>query len=173
VDVHEEAAGGDESDAAVNGDPLQQLRDIHLPPPVGWWPPAPGWWLLAALALAALLALGWWLLRRHRRRRYRRLALAQAQHLYRQWQQQQDDGAYLQAINRLLKQTALAAYPRQQVAALDGADWLVFLDRGLRRPQFDAPALQPLAEPYRAAPAAVPAEQLRQAAEHWIRRHRC
>lgn len=154
-------------------DPLAQLRDIHLPPPVAWWPPAPGWWLLAALALIAAIALITWLVRRHRRRRYRRLALVEARRLYASWQRQRDDGAYLQALNRLLKQTALAAYPRRQVAALDGIDWLVFLDRGLRRPCFDDPALQPLASPYRARVEALSAERLQQAAEHWIRRHRC
>ncbi len=36
------------------------LRDIHLPPPVGWWPVADAWWwLLAAVALASL-ALALW-----------------------------------------------------------------------------------------------------------------
>ena len=27
-------------------DPLAELRDIHLPPEIGWWPPAYGWWIL-------------------------------------------------------------------------------------------------------------------------------
>jgi hypothetical protein len=39
----------------VNGDPLAQLRDWHLPDPIQWWPPAPGWWISAAVFLALLL----------------------------------------------------------------------------------------------------------------------
>ena len=39
--------------------PLDQLRDIHLPEPISWWPPAPGWWILA-VASCALLA---WILK--------------------------------------------------------------------------------------------------------------
>ena len=41
-------------------DPLAQLRDIHLPPPVDPGLPAIGWWLLAGLAMAALCWIVWW-----------------------------------------------------------------------------------------------------------------
>jgi len=47
---------------------LSGLKDIHLPPPVGWWPPAPGWWLLAALGLLVLYS-AWRIWRKRRRRR--------------------------------------------------------------------------------------------------------
>src|SRR5690606_35110615 len=49
------------------------LRDIHLPPPVGWWPPAPGWWILAGVLLLAIGA-ALVLRRAHRRRALRRAA---------------------------------------------------------------------------------------------------
>ncbi|MGV6806815.1 MAG: DUF4381 domain-containing protein [bacterium] len=45
--------------------PLDQLRDIHLPDPVAWWPPAPGWWLLGiVIAILILLCVRWFILRR-------------------------------------------------------------------------------------------------------------
>jgi len=152
---------------------LAQLRDIHLPAPVGWWPPAPGWWLLAAVLLAALVALIVLLVRRRRRRRYRRVALREARALFAHWQQHNDTSAYLQAVNRLLKQTALAAYPQQQVAALSGADWLGFLDAKLRQPRFTEPELRDFAALYQAEPQGLAPERLHDAAQLWIRRHRC
>ena len=41
--------------AAINANPLDQLRDIHLPEPISWWPLAPGWWLLIIIALALMV----------------------------------------------------------------------------------------------------------------------
>lgn len=152
---------------------LAQLRDIHLPSPVDWWPPAPGWWLLAAVVLAALVALIVLLVRRRRRRRYRRIALREARALFARWQQHNNTPAYLQAVNRLLKQTALVAYPRQQVASLNGPDWLGFLDAKLRRPRFTEPDLRDFAALYQAEPQGLAPETLHDAAQLWIRRHRC
>jgi hypothetical protein len=159
--------------ALPNAAPLQQLRDIHIPAAVSWWPPAPGWWLLLIVAVASLAAALFWLRNYRRKNRYRRLALQHLQTLRGQWQQQRDDNALTQAINRLLKQTALAAYPRQRVAALTGADWLLFLDSGLKQPRFSEPALRALASTYQAAPPTISASALFDASEYWIRRHRC
>ena len=40
--------------------PLVNLKDIHLPPPVSFWPPAPGWWILAVLLITSLFFGGVW-----------------------------------------------------------------------------------------------------------------
>ncbi|HEY3699007.1 MAG TPA: DUF4381 domain-containing protein [Spongiibacteraceae bacterium] len=152
---------------------LEQLRDIHLPAPVSWWPPAPGWWLLAIIIVIGTVALALWLTRRSHQRRYRKSALQQLRSLYQSWQQQRDDIAFAQATNRLLKQTALAAFPAADVAALSGADWLDFLDRKLRRPRFTEPDVRALATLYLREPQTIAAEPLHAAAQHWIRSHRC
>lgn len=152
----------------MNGDPLAQLRDIHLPPPVGWWPPAPGWWLLALLALVTLLLGALWLRRRHRRSAYRRAALAEL----RQLQAIDDPLRFARAVNALLKRTALAAFPRRQVAPLYGADWLAFLDSRLRRPQFTEPSLRALGANHHPQPDALDRQLLTRATSHWIRRHK-
>lgn len=108
-------------------DPLAQLRDIHLPDLPGWWPPAPGWWIVTALVLFALVA-GLWAWRRHyQQRAYRRQA---AQELDRAWAELIGDAnvsRYAQRLSQILRRTALMAYPRQQVAALAGAEWQRFL----------------------------------------------
>ena len=156
-----------------DADPLAQLRDIHLPPPIGWWPLAPGWWLLGAIILVAFAIGGIWFVRRYRQRRYRGFALQQLRTLHRQWQTDRNDAAFAQATNRLLKQCALAAFPRSDVAALSGAEWLEFLDRHLRKPRFTDPDLRALATLYQPASHNVSADTLHDAASHWIRRHRC
>jgi hypothetical protein len=152
---------------------LENLRDIHLPAPIDWWPPAPGWWVLAGLIILGTTTLCIGLIRRARQRRYRKFALIQLQALHRIWLEQRDDTAFAQAINRLLKQTALAAFPAANVAALSGADWLDWLDRKLRKPRFTEPDVRALATLYLREPAPIAVDALRDAAQHWIRSHRC
>ena len=104
---------------------LSQLRDIHLPAPVSWWPPAPGWWLLAALLLIALGA-AYLLYRWHRRARWRRTALAELGQLRGATAER-----FLGEVSVLLRRVAVSRFPRRDVAALTGEDWLAFLDRTL------------------------------------------
>lgn len=109
--------------------PLEQLKDIHLPDPVPLWPPAIGWWVLAALTLLCLAALLIFLLRQHRKQRYRRLARQRLEQLYRDYQQERNDLEYLLNINRLLKQVSVNHYDKTQVSRLSGEAWLRFLDQ--------------------------------------------
>ncbi len=96
---------------------LSNLRDIVVPPAVPFWPPAPGWWVVgAACAIAAGFAIAA-AVRHWRRNAYRREALRALETA---------DG---RDISRVLKRAALAAFPREQVASLNGAAWLAFLDR--------------------------------------------
>ncbi|MCB4767400.1 DUF4381 domain-containing protein [Ancylobacter sp. Lp-2] len=103
---------------------LSRLADIVVPPPVAWWPPAPGWWMLLAALLAGLAILLVATVRRWRRDAYRREALAALDRLG-----PASDAAGIAAVSAVLKRTALAAYPREQVASLTGRAWLSFLDR--------------------------------------------
>jgi len=120
------------------------LRDIHLPADIGWWPLAPGWWLLLAMTLLLALGLGL-LVRFRRRRRLRRLALAQLGNL-----QTLEGNQLAAALSRLLRQAALAHFPRHQVAGLTGAAWLQFLDRPFSDQPFQSGVGRCLVEaPYR------------------------
>src|SRR5262249_39613993 len=126
-----------------------------------WMPQTWGWAVLGALLLAAL---GWLLLRWRRRReanRYRREALRAL-----------DAVKDVAAIPPLLKRTALAAFRREEVAALSGGPWLDFLRaRGDVRQPLDA--LLDDAE-YGGAQvlAAVPLAEAKAAAARWIEAHR-
>ncbi len=103
---------------------LSQLRDIHLPTRIDWWPLAPGWWIILVLVFVALLALyGWY--RHWQRQHWRREALAELKLI-------QQNGTHYQQIaqiNVLLRRILMHCYPRQQVAALTGEQWLARLEQ--------------------------------------------
>ncbi|SEB16648.1 DUF4381 domain-containing protein [Paraburkholderia sartisoli] len=115
---------------------LQPLKELSLPAPVSWAPQTAGW-LIVALALLALAAWAAWIAwRRHQRERYRKIALAELDALAARLNDAPHRAAALAAIAPLIKRTALAAAPRERVAALTGDAWLAFLAR--TRGQFDA-----------------------------------
>lgn len=106
---------------------LQKLADIAQPQPVSWIPQTWGWAVLAALA-AALLAWGLWRWRRHRiRNRYRREALVALDRIEAGLDDRDSRADAASEAAALLKRVALAAWPRQAVAALSGAEWVDFL----------------------------------------------
>jgi hypothetical protein len=151
-------------------DPLAQLRDIHLPDPIGLWPPAPGWWLLAILLLASLLVSALLVLKKIRRNRYRRLALAELER--HDWQQLSPTQA-LQLANQLFKQTALAAPFSNDVAGLSGNNWLAFLDQSGNTHEFSEGVGRLLKEgPYQPALAAIDKDALLKLTRQWIKQHR-
>jgi len=155
----------------TQGDPLAQLRDIHVPETIDTWPPAPGWWLLAVLAIAAIGAAAWWLYRRWRGNRYRREALAELESLRRDFEESGDTHDFLERFSALLKRVALTHYPRESVANLTGERWVEFLDRTIGTSEFSMGAGQVLISgPYEAAPQAD-VERLAELGEHWIRQH--
>ena len=102
------------------------LREIALPEPPSYRPQTIGWAILAGLALLGLLIWGIQRYRRWRRDRYRRAALQRLAALEKL--APVDQATALTQLPLLLKQTALAAYPREQVAQLSGKTWLTFLD---------------------------------------------
>lgn len=146
---------------------LDQLHDVAEPPPVSMAPATWAWAVLAGLIVAGLAA-GLWLWLRHRRRTaYRRAALAELQALAPRLAAG-DPGA-LAGLDRLIRRTALVAFPRAEVATLTGADWIAFLDR---TGGAFAPFATPLGTgPYAPRPAAFDGPALLRAVRHWIARH--
>jgi hypothetical protein len=108
---------------------LDNLHDILTPAPVPWWPPAPGWYVVGVAVLVLAVWAGWRWWRRWQAVAYRRAALAALQQLKVRSTDEAQRATALRELPELVKRTALAAFPRQQVAALSGAAWLTFLDR--------------------------------------------
>ena len=134
---------------------LSNLRDIVVPPAVSFWPPAPGWWMVGA---ACVVAAGFAVaaaVRHWQRNAYRREALRAL------------DTADSRDISAILKRAALAAFPREQVASLNGAAWLAFLDR-TGGTAFASTALLALTYGGNGDSGPVVAQ-----ARHWIEWHRC
>ncbi|WP_181898410.1 DUF4381 domain-containing protein [Alteromonas aestuariivivens] len=105
--------------------PLDQLRDVHLPGQVDWWPLAWGWWLLAVVVLlVTVYAIVTWT----KRRKFRR-ALNEAIGHVQQIDGNQPDWAG--QLNGILKRISKRYFPNQQTASLYGERWLEFLLRQL------------------------------------------
>lgn len=122
-------------DSGIPASSLQNLQDIVLPAPVPWWPPAPGWYVLAALIVLAISWYGFHAIRRYHRNRYRRAALTTLNEL-----QASGDASACRDIPELLKRTALAVYPRSEVASISGEDWLSFLEQHAGKSRLDKAA---------------------------------
>lgn len=147
----------------------ENFAEVAAPDAISWLPQTVGWQVLGSLLLVLALYRGWRGLRRWYRNRYRREAAARLQRLA----GQPDAPLPAREVNRLLKLTALAAFPRHQVAGLYGRAWIDFLNRQCAAPAFAGEPAQLLAEgTYRAVAAEGSARrQLLEASLTWVREH--
>ncbi|HZS56354.1 MAG TPA: DUF4381 domain-containing protein [Bryobacteraceae bacterium] len=141
---------------------LNKLHGFYQPEPPSWMPQTIGWYVVFALIVLLAAWAAWRMFARWRHNRYRRDALREL------------ELAKSAEIPALLKRTALAAWPREQVAALSGEGWLAFLEKHGGRSEFSNSAGHLLLElDYRArTPTKEEEHILREAAADWIRRHR-
>ena len=112
---------------------LVQLRPEAQPESILWWPPSWGWPVLLAAVLLGLVAvaLGWrWRQRRRLDSYFVDQALAQLRLINSKRLEAREQ---IQAINAILKQAALSAYPDGNCANLVGLEWLSFLDSKWRQ----------------------------------------
>lgn len=149
------------------------LRDIHLPEAVSWWPPAIGWWLLPLL-LIFLLLIGWGLKKLLHKRKQQRLfkhSIAEAFATIRNnFADSADQAKLIQDLSTLLRRIALSRYPRADVAALTGQQWLAFLDRTGGVTSFTQGVGSILGSgPYQLLTEEVDAEPLLQLCEAWAK----
>jgi hypothetical protein len=154
---------------APQPDPVAGLVDIPLPMPVSLWPQTWPLRIVLAVLAASLIVGAWWLVRRWIRNRYRREALSELTRI----EGAIDHAAPAQtatALASLVRRTALAAFQREQVAALAGPAWLAFLDRTAGGNAFSEGAGRTLEiGAYRPKPVDAPA--LAAIVRHWIKAH--
>ncbi|WP_170330186.1 DUF4381 domain-containing protein [Ruegeria arenilitoris] len=139
---------------------LDMLEPAPAPAPISMAPQTLGWAVLALLLVAAI-ACGVLLYRRHRRlNAYRRSALTDLQAA-------DNDVA---KVAEILRRTALAAFPRDQVASLHGRDWITFLSQSADNISISTSEAQALVEaPYRTTP---PNPNVTEFARKWIKAHK-
>ena len=154
----------------MSGEDLSSLNLVELydllarpdaPAAISLWPQTVGWvWLFGALAVLAGWLIWAWVSRR-RKTAYRRAALVALKSAG-------DDPALIADV---MRRTALAAFPRDDVAQIHGATWLAFLDQAANQINFsDSDAGGVLAAaPYRQQ---TPHADLPAMAERWIKTHR-
>jgi hypothetical protein len=115
-------------------DPLSQLRDIHLPPPISWWPLAPGWWILIFAGIFAFIYITRTLIQRYRSNLYRRQALKKLSLIILNSQKRNTEKLAL--IMELLKQAVGSAYQGNHFNSQNNKDFVLFLKNSCSKPCF-------------------------------------
>lgn len=113
---------------------LDQLKDVQIPDVSPW--PAFGWWLLALL-LVGLVLVARLAYQRYQARRWQREAVAELQRI-RQRSSTESVSQTLSDCSRLARRILLSVHGREEIAGLQGREWLDALDGVTGRPLFGA-----------------------------------
>lgn len=156
---------------------VAQLHPLATPHAPDWWPQTVAWAVLAALLCLGALWASYRAWRHWRAQAYRREALRQWRQIRHACANEVSREAAARALPALLRRTALARWPRQTVAGLQGDAWLAFLERSTSAQRLvfaQGPGRHVLTLAY--VPAAqLPWHDLPQVldlVERWIRCHR-
>lgn len=150
-------------------DPVAGLIDAPLPPSISLWPETLTSRITVAAVLAILVVSLLWMVHQRWLNRYRREALAELERIA---QPAIDPAELAQNLAMLVRRTALAAFPREQVAQLTGQAWLGFLDRTYGGREFSQGAGQNLElAAYQPAGSAQDQRLLIELVRRWIKVH--
>jgi hypothetical protein len=127
---------------------LAQLKDIHLPSPVGWWPLAPGWWIVVVVLFIGMMWMVWWCWRFWQAAQPKRQALRILSDIEQQAKDGVNANEVCAQISQLLRRVALTYYPNGTVAGLKDDDWIAFLNQHSRNLNFNAVREHLLVYPY-------------------------
>ena len=151
----------------MQNDPLQQLKDVHLPPDPSWWPPAVGWWLLA-IALIGLLV--WLIIKAWKAYTLRQPIRAARAALANLNAQASSPLQYATEANAILKRLLVHALGRQHYAPLSGPAWLSALDQESGSQDFSQGPGQALGEVRFARQADIDPDALHQSVSNLLSR---
>jgi hypothetical protein len=112
-------------------DPLQQLKDIHLPNPVSIFPLAMVWYVAMLLFAILTIALLIWTIHKYRKGRQ----IKSIYQLLNDIEQNMPDDMLTQT-SILIKRVAVMKFPLQKPHTLFGEEWLTFLDNTGKTNQF-------------------------------------
>ena len=101
-----------------------------------------------ALLIIIAVIVAFYLVKRYQKTAMKRLALHQLSHLQQRYQAQAPSQQIAMELSKLLRQVALAYYPRQQVAHLRGQSWIAFLDQTSSQVKFKAHGQLLVTAPY-------------------------
>lgn len=144
---------------------IDLLEPLVMPPAVVLVPLTPGWWVVGGWLLLVILIVSASAYRRWRDNAYRREAIRSLQLII----DSRSDGCAAD-IATLVKRTALAAYPREQVAGLTGSQWAEFLQQTAAGDRAVVAAAGELARA--AYQSDIDPSNIVAGARGWIRRHR-
>jgi len=150
---------------------LAQLKDIHLPDPISWWPLAPGWYGLMVLSLFLISGLVYFFHKKAVYSRPKKQALQLLATYKQTYEQERNSQLTSSCVSELLKRVALVYYPREQVAGLQGAAWLEFLNGTSKGIDFNSVASMLLESPFKTAET-IQLHPLIIKAEFWIKQRR-
>lgn len=105
--------------------PLDSLRSIHLPDPISWWPLATSAWITIALIVILITGLLYFIADYRRKTAYKKIALHNLENIS---TKTLDNSQFISELNRLLKQCLMVKKPREDIARLQGDQWLNTLD---------------------------------------------
>lgn len=142
-------------------DLMALMHPVVYPEEINLFPATTGWLMIGLWIVCVIVIIVTAKIRRYRAARYRREA-AQLIHSI-----PGEDHQDTQAIASLVKRTAIAAYPRSEVASLTGSDWKHFLQQTSLAMSDEQARVVSIA----AYDPTVPTSQVRAAALLWIRTH--
>ena len=115
--------------------PLDQLKDIHLPEQIEQFQLAPGWWFLIALTSGLFI---YFVVQWNRKRRSLYLLKPANLELNKIANAKPDNNAIAE-LSILMKRICLVYFPERQVAALSGESWVKFINQQVGKELFNEP----------------------------------
>lgn len=137
---------------------LDRLHDIVPPPDIPWWPPAAGWYAVLLVVAVLLLRTAWKTWQSWRQNAWRREAL-----------QELRTAGSVAAVAAVLRRCGLVMESRARIAALNGSEWVDWIERQTDAAVPDSIRRLLLHDVYgRGSSSASPLPALKQFATAWI-----